>query len=129
VLFQLGSEREGVKRYEMAMHLFPKAWPVYLEVADQLRRRGHCEPAVRYYRQVLALTPGQSGPRASEIACLLYLGDYRAAAFEARLGIGYGMDASTFGVYVRIADSAARVNAPPRSVNLPSSVDNIRQAP
>jgi hypothetical protein len=123
VLFQVGMEHSAELRYQRAMTLFPKAWPLYLDLADKLRERGKCEPALHYYREVLLLTPSQSGPRASEVACLVYLGYYTKAASEARLGAGYGVQTGTFGLYAHIADSAARVHAPPRTVVLPPPID------
>ena len=127
VLFQVGMERSAEAYYQRAMQLFPRAWPLYLELADKLRERGHCDAALRYYREVLLLTPNQSGPRASEVACLVYIGAYTRAASEARLGAGYGVQTGTFGLYAHIADSAASVHAPPHSVTLPPPIDAVPQ--
>ena len=123
VLFQVGMEHSAELHYKNAIRLYSKAWPLFLELADKLRERGRCEAALYYYGQALLLTPNQSGPRASEVACLVYLGEYTKAASEARLGAGYGVQTGTFGLYAHIADSAARVHAPPRTVVLPPPID------
>lgn len=125
VLFQVGMERTGERHYQRAIALYPHAWPLLLDYADKLRERGHCDAALMYYKQVLALTPQQSGPRASEVACLVYTGNYALAVKEARLGGGYGIQTGTFGVYRQIADSALRVHAPPGSVVLPPPIDSL----
>ena len=125
VLFELRSEREAVRHYLRAIELYPNAWPLLLDYADKLRERGHCDAALKYYRMVLVLTPQQSGPRASEVACLIYTGDYAKASREARIGGGYGIQTGTFGLYRQIADSALRVNAPIGSVVLPPPIDSL----
>ena len=125
VLFELKSEREAVGHYLRAIALYPKAWPLLLDYADKLRERGHCDAALRYYRMVLELTPQQSGPRASEVACLIYTGDYAKASREARIGGGYGIQTGTFGLYGHIADSALKADAPIGSVVLPPPIDSL----
>ncbi len=125
VLWELHSEREAVGHYLRAIELYPKAWPLLLDYADKLRERGHCDAALKYYRMVLELTPQQSGPRASEVACLIYTGDYAKASREARIGGGYGIQTGTFGLYGHIADSALKVNAPIGSVVLPPPIDSL----
>ncbi|MGH7583036.1 MAG: hypothetical protein ACREL5_07425, partial [Gemmatimonadales bacterium] len=127
VLFSAGMKGTAEKHYKIAMELFPEAWPLYLDLADKYRGAGLCTPALKYYKQVLLLTPGQSGARASEVACLLYLGDYAEAAAEARIGVSFGMQTKSLELYARIADSAARVHAAPHTVNLPPPVDSMPQ--
>jgi len=125
VLWELHSEREAVGHYLRAIELYPKAWPLLLDYADKLRERGHCDAALKYYRMVLELTPQQSGPRASEVACLIYTGDYAKASREARIGGGYGIQTGTFGLYGHIADSALKANAPIGTVVLPPPIDSL----
>lgn len=125
VLFQVGMQGSAEKHYQRALELYPDAWPLLLDYADKLREHGRCDAAMLYYKKVLALTPQQSGPRASEVACLVYLGDYVRAAEEARLGAGYGIQTGTFGLYAHVADSAAKAHAPVGSVVLPPPIDTI----
>ncbi len=125
VLFQVGMAGSGERHYQKAIALYPHAWPLLLDYADKLRELGRCDAALIYYNQVLALTPQQSGPRASEIACLIYTGNYALAVKEARVGSGYGIQTGTLGMYGRIADSALRVHAPIGSVVLPPPIDSL----
>jgi tetratricopeptide (TPR) repeat protein len=118
-------EASAAKHYQRAIAIYPNAWTIQLDYADKLRERHHCDAAIPYYEQVLKLTPQQSGPRASEIACLVYLGHYAKASQEALLGGSYGAQTGTFGLYRHIADSALRVNAPPLTVTLPPQIDSM----
>lgn len=125
VLFQVGMEGSAERHYQKAIAMYPNAWPLLLDYADKLRERGRCDAALMYYKKVLALTPQQSGPRASEVACLIYTGRYAEAVREARIGGGYGIQTGTFGLYGHIADSALKVNAPIGSVKLPPPIDSL----
>jgi tetratricopeptide (TPR) repeat protein len=125
VLFQVGMQGSGERHYQKAIALYPHAWPLLLDYADKLRELGRCDAALIYYNQVLALTPQQSGPRASEIACLIYTGNYALAVKEARVGSGYGIQTGTLGIYGRIADSALKAHAPIGSVVLPPPIDTL----
>ena len=125
VLFQVGMEGSAERHYQKAIAMYPNAWPLLLDYADKLRERGRCDAALAYYKKVLALTPQQSGPRASEVACLIYTGKYAEAVREARIGGGYGIQTGTFGLYGHIADSALKVNAPIGSVKLPPPIDSL----
>lgn len=125
VLFEVGMQGSAEKHYLRAIEIFPNAWPLLLDFADKLRTHGHCDAALPYYYKVLALTPQQSGPRASEIACLVYLGDYAKASSEALLGGSYGIQNGTFSMYRHIADSARAANAPPKTVTLPAPLDTV----
>ena len=126
MLFDVKMERTAEYHYKRALELFPKAIPVYLDLADKYRVAGHCEPAIRYYREILALTPNDPSARASEVACMLYVGDYTRAAAEARIGVSFGVQPKSLELYARIADSAERVHAPPHTVNLPPPVDFVK---
>ena len=125
VLFDVKMERSAEVEYRRAIQLFPKGIPVYIDLADKYRVAGHCDPAIREYQDVLRMLPGHISVRASEVACLLYLGRYREAAAEARLGASYGVQGKTLALYAEIADSAARVHAPLHSINLPPPVDSV----
>jgi len=52
------------------------------------------------------------------IACLLYEGDYRRAAVEARIGITGGWNNAVFSPLLITADSALAVSAPPGAVRV-----------
>ncbi|MES1259500.1 MAG: glycosyltransferase family 39 protein [Gemmatimonadota bacterium] len=128
VLYSAKMEGSAAKQYQMAIEIYPYAWPLLLDYADKLRERNHCDAAIKYYKMVLKLTPQQGGPRASEIACLVYTGKYAEAVSEARIGGGYGIQTGTFGLYKQIADSALRVNAPAGTVILPPPIDSLPTA-
>ncbi len=125
ILFDVKMERSAEIEYRRAIRLFPKGIPVYIDLADKYRVAGHCDPAIREYQEVLRMVPGNITARASEVACLLYLGRYREAAAEARLGASFGVQNKTLALYAEIADSANRVHAPLHSINLPPPVDSI----
>src|SRR3989304_2882205 len=82
--------REGEERFRAALALYPHEARVYQGLADRYRHAGKCYPAIDLYRKAVALGPDLNDARAAFIACLLYLGDYRAAAAQARLGGGSG---------------------------------------
>lgn len=126
ILFGAGMKREAEYHYRRAMSLYPAAWTVYLDLADKYRLGGKCAPASTLYRKVLQITPDHAGARASLIACQVYEGDYLAAGREARIGLSYGNQVKSFQLYRRVADSAAMVGAPPRSVVLPPPPDSIK---
>jgi hypothetical protein len=125
IMFNAGDQRTGVYHYRRAIELRPSAWPVYFELAEKYRGINQCPTASRLYRQLLALAPEHTNGRASLIACLVHLGEYRAALGVARVGIGYGVQAGTFRRFARIADSAAAAGAPPGSVTLPAPSDTL----
>lgn len=125
VLFEVKMEGSAEREYRRAIQLFPKGIPVYIDLADKYRVAGHCDPAIREYQEVLRMLPSHISVRASEVACLLYLGRYREAAAEARLGASFGVQNKTLGLYAEIADSAEREHAPPHTINLPPPVDSV----
>ncbi|MGH7594318.1 MAG: tetratricopeptide repeat protein, partial [Gemmatimonadales bacterium] len=129
VLFDVKMERSAEVEYRRAIQLFPKGIPVYNDLADKYRVAGHCEPAIREYQEILRMVPGHISARASEVACLLYLGRYREAAAEARIGASWGVQTKSLVLYAEIADSAARVHAPLHSINLPPPVDSAPKQP
>jgi hypothetical protein len=125
ILFKAGAQRSAEYHYRRSLELFPRAWPIYLDYADKLREAGQCDPAVKLYYRLLLYNPSHSAARASLVGCLVYLGDYVAAAREARLGVSYGYQPKSFALYAQIADSAAQVKAPPGSIQLPPPVDTM----
>ena len=126
ILFKADMKREAEYHYRRAMELYPPAWPVYLDLADKYRLAGKCTPAIRLYRALLPMSPDNAGARGSLIACLVYEGNYLEAVREARIGLSFGKQVRSFELYGRIADSAAKVAAPPRTVVLPPPPDSIK---
>lgn len=133
VLFKGGEKGLAEAQYREAIALYPPGWPVYLALADHYRLAGNCYPAIDLYQQALALSPNVPASRASLIACLVHLGRYEEAATSARLGAALALEAKgerrpndvllraheILTRYAAIADSAARVGAPPGGVVLP----------
>jgi hypothetical protein len=88
-------------------------------VADRMRRdKGDCAGPVLLYDELLAVLPGRSDIRGSQVACLLYMARYDDARTEAERGVALGLDAEYFRYVVGVADSAMRVAAPARTVRL-----------
>jgi hypothetical protein len=129
LLFEVKMEGSAEKEYRRAIQLYPEGVPVSIDLGDKYRVAGHCEPAIREYQAVLRKLPNHISVRASEVACLLYLGRYREAAAEARLGASYGYQPKSLALYAEIADSAERVHAPLHSINLPPPVDSVPKRP
>jgi hypothetical protein len=96
--------------------------PIALKgVADRMRRdKGDCAGPVLLYDELLKVLPGRSDIRGSQVACLLYMARYDEARIEAERGVASGLDADYFRYVVGVADSAARVAAPARTVRLKS---------
>ena len=129
LLFEVKMEGSAEKEYRRAIQLYPEGIPVSIDLGDKYRVAGHCEPAIQEYKAVLRKLPNHISVRASEVACLLYLGRYREAAAEARLGASYGYQPKSLALYAEIADSAERVHAPVHSINLPPPVDSVPKRP
>jgi tetratricopeptide (TPR) repeat protein len=119
ILFEAGEQHQAEMQYKESLRLFQKAWTIWLNFADRLREHGRCDAALYYYGRALQLAPNHLGARASEVACLIDMGDYRKAAAEARQGAGYSSRSGALGVYAHIADSAWQAHAPPHTVRLP----------
>ncbi len=118
LLFTSGFEPLSIQHYYTAMALYPLGWWVRNDLADKLRLRGNCPPALELYEQSLEIESDQSGARASRIACFLYLGRYEAAREEAHAALRRGKDLADFHGFLAVVDSAVRVKAPPGTVHL-----------
>lgn len=118
ILYSAGREARSIQHYHTAMALYPRGWWVHNQLANRFRLRGHCDPALELYAQSLRIEPGQSGARASRIACLLHLGRYDEAAAEADAALLRGKDTADFAEFRAVADSARRVGAAPGTVRL-----------
>jgi hypothetical protein len=84
---------EGLRHLEQAFRLFPYDPILPYVVADGLRLRGNCEPAVKLYRWAFELAPALRHQQLGLSICLLHmlrLDEAKAAALEAlRYGAKY----------------------------------------
>jgi hypothetical protein len=117
--FNIGVERMAEHEYRLAIKYAPTtlARPM-TAYAARLRSRGFSYPAAEVYRKVIGLQPSSLLDRAALIACLVDLGRYREAIFQARMAISYGWEQPAFQAALATADSALRVNAPPGTVRV-----------
>ena len=129
VLWNVKMYHSAEIEYRRALQLYPRAIPVRIDLGDKYRQAEHCDPAVKEYQEVLRRAPDYVSVRMSEVACLLYLGRYREAAAEARLGASFDVQASRLASYAGIADSAERVHAPLHSINLSPVPDSTPKRP
>lgn len=118
LLYGLGHEGAAVSAFHIAMALHPPAWWIRNELANRFRYKGECYPALDLYAESLRINAAQPAVRASRIACLLYLGHYEAAILESEEALRAGAPVADFTAYRAVADSALRVGAPPRTVQL-----------
>ncbi len=120
VLDQLGMRAEAEREYRRAIELFPTAPRPYQGLGDLYRRNGLCRPAIEAYDTGLAQSSSSDFDdiRRSLIACLLFVGEYRRAGAEARIGIAGGRDDANFQRFRHTADSALAVNALPGQVRI-----------
>jgi len=118
LLYGLGHEGASISAFRTAMALFPPSWWIRNELGNRFRYKGECYPALDLYAESLAIEPEQPAVRASRIACFLYLARYDEAIAEANLAIAAGAPLADFQAYRAVADSARRVGAPPRTVQL-----------
>lgn len=118
LLWGLGHEGASISSFRTAMALFPPSWWIRNELANRFRYKGECYPALDLYAESLAIEPDQPAVRASRIACFLYLARYDEAIAEADLALQAGAPTADFEAYRAVADSARRVGAPPRTVQI-----------
>ena len=130
LLAQRGRVQEAETEYRVAIQLFPvmedgsllarRTARVYQNLGNLYREAGLCGPATEAYDNALAQSASveYNDVRRSLIACLLYEGEYRRAAVEARIGIAGGWDETNFRRFLMTADSALAVDAPPHAVQI-----------
>ena len=117
--FDIGVERMAEREYRLAIQYAPRTLTrPTLEYAERLRSRGFCFRASELYRKVLEVHPEHLPARASLIACLLDLGYYDQAVYQARMGVTFDWERSAFQLALATADSARRVHAPPGTVRV-----------
>jgi hypothetical protein len=127
LLFRAGQRGLGEAQYRVAIALFPFSWYLYTNFGDRYRTLGLCAPAVKLYHKSLMLAPEAVATRSSLIACQLYLGDYRAAKREIRIGMELGKELENLSRFEKAADSALAIKAPSGSVRV--TVDSSRNSP
>lgn len=120
LLAQQGMNAEAETEYRLASELFPEAPRPYQGLGNLYRRNGLCWGAIEVYDAGLAQSSSSDFDdiRRSLIACLLFVGEYRRAGAEARIGIAGGRDDANFRRFRHTADSALAVNAPPGEVRI-----------
>lgn len=123
-LFALMDDRFGTgeRLLRRAIELRPRSIEARTVLADAYRVTGFCEPALPIYRGVIADYPDLPHHRIGYIACAMWLGDYATARRAAIGGAGSPLDNRHFRGLVRLADSAIRAQAPPRTVRLPAII-------
>jgi protein O-mannosyl-transferase len=121
-----GSEGRAEPEYRLAIaYSPPRIGQVYLDYANKLRLRGHCYPAAQLYRKLLEIHPNNMAARASLVACLMNLGQYREARSVALIGVSYDWQLSSWQALRAAADSALRASAEPGSVKLTLVNDSV----
>ena len=121
-----GLEGRAEQEYRMSIALSPpRLTQVMVDYANRLRLKGICYPAAQLYREALEVHPNFLNVRASLVACLLHLGNYREARSVAHLGLSYGLQTESWARIRATADSALRVGAPPGSVTISMPSDSV----
>jgi protein O-mannosyl-transferase len=113
LLFERHHRAEGEREYRTALALYQHDSDVFVELADEYRIAGICQPAVPLYRQALELFPQRDDARVGLTACYLRLADWGRARSEAIIGLGGGRSLAVYRRLRGIADSALAANAPP----------------
>lgn len=117
--FNAGLEGMAEQEHLISIHLTPpNLTRTRVHYADRLRHRGFCYPAIDLYRQILQVRPDLSDSRLALTACLLDVGRYREAMFQARMGMSFGWAWPTFRQAIAKADSGLRISAPEGTVRL-----------
>lgn len=121
ILSAAGQREAAAREFLTAIALYPKAWGVYFDHANELRRAGMCRDAVIFYERTLLVEPSAAAARNGMIACLMHDARYPEAGAAAREGIRIAASpgqTKLYGRFLAVADSAQAVNAPPGSVKL-----------
>lgn len=117
---RLGHRGLAEEHYREAITLWPRGFGMLTELGDLYRENDMCEPAAFMYQQSLKIAPARSDSRLSLAVCLLWLGHYDAALRQARLGRAWGVSDEYYAQAIKVADSALKVGAPPRTVRMQS---------
>lgn len=120
LLFAIDKPGLALEAYRRAIALSPpgQAWRVRNNLARWFRMTGERAQEVVELRASLASEPAQGDIRGYLVAALLALGQYGDAAGEADSAMARGGSATVFAALRAVADSAARVGAPPGSIRI-----------
>ena len=120
VLFGLGQDSLAMDAYRRALALAPPGfgWQVRNDLARRFRVMGAAGPEVEQLEASLLERPDQEDARGYLIAALLVLGKYKEAVAQADTALARGGNGTAFRAVRALADSAARVAAPPGSVRV-----------
>ena len=97
---------EGVRHLEIAFRLFPYDPILPFIVAEELRRRGNCEPAVQLYRWAFELAPSLRHRQLTLSICLLHLMRIDEAKTAALSALRYGAKYDQAVEVIRAIDAA-----------------------
>ncbi len=128
LLFALGQRQLALAAYAQALALAPtgSAWRVRNDFARQFRMLGEQASEARQLIASLAERSDQDDDRGYLVADLLGMGEYAAAAAETDTAITRGGNASVFRRLHSVADSAARVGAPPGAIKIRINAGDVR---
>jgi hypothetical protein len=118
LLFQLGQREQAVDAYHRATSLSPFPWLIRNELAQQLRDHGDDSTALPELETSLSEKSNQPVARAGLVADLMALGRYHDAIAESDSALADGDSPTVLRGLRALADSAARVGAPPGSVRI-----------
>ncbi len=120
LLFDLGRPQPALEEYEKAIALSPPslAWRVRNDLAQRLRMTGDRAREADELRKSLASNPTQRDTRGYLVAALLVLGQYSDASRQCDTALARGVAPDLFRQLRATADSAARVGAPPGSIDM-----------
>ena len=105
MLFRQKKPREGERELRTAIALLPHDPAVHVELANRYREAGMCGPALAYYEQGLAMSPGNPDGRSGLVLCLLDQGRFREARSNALVGLSYGAARPSFQWLLKFTDS------------------------
>lgn len=117
----MGDRQRALYMFEQAVALWDNTSGPLWQLAEWHRMDGNCEGAVPLYRRTLELNE-YARARASLIACLVFLGDYREARELSLVGMRVGKHFPVFRAWLRTADQAIRDQAPPGTVRFDPGV-------
>ena len=121
VLFDLGLKDLALEAYGKAIELAEAtghAWRVRNDLAARFRAAGESASEAEQLRLSLEENPEQEDSRGYLVAARLALGQYDEAAREADTAMARGGAPAVFQGLRAMADSAARIGAPPGSVRI-----------